>query len=312
MLATLAHILSHILAPVLAITAAGAVVQRFKAMNVESLVRLNLYLFVPAFLFVSVAESKLTFTNIGLIGVAVLGPMALLAMPIYFLLRARKASGNTIAAVVVGGLFFNAGNFGIPVALLAFGAEGGAVEALVVMYLNTTVFMIGYGVLSVAQGHGLRAALGYFKLPMIYMIVAAFAVRQTGYVLPFWIDKAVHTVAEGMVPVALITLGAQLAMRARWPRWPLIGPVMIIKLLVMPVVTAGLVYILGLWPWPGAQLILAASGPTAVNTLLLTIELDGDAETAADCVFWTTLACALTVTLTLWLLHLAGGAPPAL
>jgi len=43
-----------------------------------------------------------------------------------------------------------------------------------------------------------------------------------------------------------------------------------------------------LWPWPAELLILSAAVPTAVNTLLITMEVGGDAELAADCVFWST------------------------
>ncbi|QNN22755.1 AEC family transporter [Planctomycetales bacterium ZRK34] len=309
MLESMQHILMSVLAPVLVIVAIGAVVQRWRRMNVKTLVQLNLYLFVPAFLYVRISQSTLSWTHIGGAALTVFGTIAVMALPIYYTLRTRRAAGNTIAAVVVGGLFFNAGNFGIPVAELAFGKPGGEVQALVVLFMNTSIFLLGYVALALAQGHGAKAALGYFKLPMIYAITAAFAVRETGYAPPAWVTTALQTIAGGMVPVALVTLGAQLVTRARWPRWKLIVPVMSLKLLIMPAVTAAIVWALGLWPWPGAQLILASAGPTAINTLLLTIELDGDAETAADCVFWTTLFCGITVTVVLSVLLALGGGP---
>jgi predicted permease len=59
------------------------------------------------------------------------------------------------------------------------------------------------------------------------------------------------------------------------------------------------------------MLIVASSAPTAVNTLLLTLEQGGDAELAADCVFWTTLLSAVTVTLVLAAVKYLGGVPPA-
>jgi hypothetical protein len=36
-----------------------------------------------------------------------------------------------------------------------------------------------------------------------------------------------------------------------------------------------------------------------VNTLLLTLELKGDADLMSDCVFWTTLISSVTVTIAL-------------
>lgn len=299
-----------VLLPVLVMVGLGVGVQRWAPMNLQTLTRLNLFLFVPAFLFVRVAESRLAWSEIIAMGWAVFIPMVLLGLPIYYGLKRFEARGATIAAVVVGGLFYNAGNFGIPVAELAYGSQGGAVQALVVMFMNTTIFFLGYLILSLAQGRGAGAAMGYFKLPMIYVIVAGLVVRDTGATVPAWLMEPIKTVAQGMVPIALITLGAQLAGNFRMPRWSLIGPVVLLKLAVMPVVTGGVVWALGLWPWPGAQLVLAAAAPTAVNTLLLSLELNGDAETTADCIFWTTLASTVSVTVVLWVLAYLGGVPP--
>jgi hypothetical protein len=194
---------------------------------------------------------------------------------------------------------------------LAFDKSGGQVQALVVMYLNTTLFVMGYMLMAVVQGKGLiSGVMSYFKLPMFYMILAGFAVRETGVTLPTWIDKSTHTLADAMSPIALVTLGAQLATRARWPRWSVVGPLVLVKLLAFPAMMGLVVWALGLWPWPGAQLVLAAAAPTAINTLLLTIELNGDADTAADGVFWTTLLSGISVTLVLGVVKALGGEPP--
>jgi predicted permease len=300
----------QVLLPVLVMVGLGSLLQWRIPMQVQTLVRLNLYLFVPAFLFVRIGDSDLPWSQIISMAAAVFGPMILLGVPLYFMLRRARVSGQTIAAVVVGGLFYNAGNFGIPVAELAFGRDGGQVQALVVMYLNTSIFFLGYMIYALSKGEGWKPALGYFKLPMFYAITAGFIVRDAEIAVPKFVDEAARIVANGMVPIALITLGAQLVLQARRPNWRLITPVVLLKLLAMPAATAVVVYLLGLWPWPGAQLVLAAAAPTAVNTLLLTLELDGDAETAAQCVFWTTLLCVVTVTLTLAAVLAAGGGPP--
>lgn len=304
-------IFMNVVFPVLAMVAIGAITHRVSRYDLQTLVRLNLYLFVPVFLFTRIADSDLNWSEIGRVGLAVTLPIALLGGPLFVGMRRGGAKGQTIAAVLLGGLLFNAANFGIPVAQLAFDQSGGQVQALVVMYLNTTLFIMGYMIMSVVQGKGFRAGIvGYFKLPMIYMILAGFAVRETGWKMPLWLDKSTHTLAEAMAPIALVTLGAQLASRARWPRWSVVGPIVFVKLLLFPAMMGGVVWALGLWPWPGAQLVLAAAAPTAINTLLLTVELDGDADTAADGVFWTTLLSGFSVTLVLWAVLWLGGKPP--
>ena len=49
------------------------------------------------------------------------------------------------------------------------------------------------------------------------------------------------------------------------------------------------------WPLPAALLILTSGVPSAVNALLLTLELGGDTDLAAESVFWTTVFSCLTI-----------------
>jgi predicted permease len=91
--------------------------------------------------------------------------------------------------------------------------------------------------------------------------------------------------------------------------------VLVIRLAVAPAIMAAMLYglqfcgvrQLNLWPWPAELLILTAAVPTAVNTLLLTMELKGDAVLAADCVFWTTVFSCATITGWLVILRMMAG-----
>jgi len=310
--ASVLDIFIKVLLPVLATASLGALLQWRLKLNLQTLVRLNLYLFIPVFLFDRTARSTLTWPQIAGLLVAVLLPMAIVGGGAYAILRLTRARPDTRASVLIGSIFYNAANFGIPVSFLAFGPAGEQVQVLIVMIVNSAFFFLGYAIIALAQGKGARGALGYFRLPMVYALVAGFAVRETGWQLPVWADSAVVTVAAGMVPVALVTLGAQMVTRARLPRLNVVGPVVLMKLAVLPVVTGAVAWALGLWPWPGAQLVLAASAPTAVNTLLLALELEADAETAADCVFWTSILSAITVTVAIALILALGGGPPGM
>lgn len=304
MIETMFDIFVSVVAPVLAIVGLGALMQRVRPMAIPTLVTVNLYVFIPSFLFMRVRESGLSFATIGDIGLGLFLPMLLVGGLMFWAMRRKGLRGKVVGPVLVGSLFFNGANFGMPVAQLAFGKEGVEVQSFVLMYINTTIFFVGYIILALAQGKGAWAALGYFKLPMFYVIVCALGMRHYDKALPGFAGEAVGLVAGGMIPVALVTLGAQMAAHARWPKWRLITPVVVLKLCVLPLVTAGVVWMLGLWPWPGAQIILAMAGPTAVNTLLLTVELDGEADVAADCVFWTTVLSAVSVTLIIMVLRM--------
>lgn len=307
MFANVLEIFASVLLPVLMIIGLGAAVHRFRPLELSTLVTLNFYLIVPAYLFTRIANSTTAWIEIARIGLVVFLPIAVVGLVLFGGLRCLQVNRNVIAASIVGTVFFNAGNFGIPVAELAFGDKGGELQALVLMFLNFGTFMIAQTILAMGQGNSfLSSALLFFKLPFPYVIFAAIWVRQFNVQLPDWLSIGIGTTAKAMVPLALITLGAQLAQQARWPRWRFMLPIIAVKLLVMPVTTAAFVVLFGLWPWPGAGLILAAAAPTAVNTLLLTMELGGDSETAADIVFWTTVASCVTVAIVLAILETQG------
>ena len=308
---TAVHLFGFVVLPTLLLVALGAAVQRAQKLDMGTLARLQIYLFVPTFLFYYLYTSQLSVRDIGGIAATTLTAQLILALPLFGLLWKMRVPREQFAVLMLSSVVFNAGNFGIPVSVRAFGPQGGAVQALVVMVANLSLWGIGYCLMATLTGRGIGDAVkGYLRLPMVYMVFAAFALRGMGVKLPETVLYSLKLLADGLVPLALVTLGAQLALQARWPRWRQVLPVLFLKLLLLPAVTAGIVVLFGLWPWPGAALILAAAAPTAVNTLLLTLDQKGDVELAADCVFWATLLSAVTVTLTLTLLTALGGKAP--
>ena len=158
--------------------------------------------------------------------------------------RLRKYPSSTTSALLLGGLVYNAGNFGLPVTQLFYQSyprlfgrdpdDGVAIQAMVIMLSNIAVWLVGYVVIAWGKGQGLRGLFGFFKLPMIYTVIAAFIVRENSIELPAFILEPIKMLSAATVPVMLLTLGAQLARNARWPEWRLIAPTMAVKLLLLP------------------------------------------------------------------------------
>lgn len=304
-------IFGTVLVPILLLVGMGALVQRFHPMPLREMAKWVVYLFVPAFLFDRVVGSKLSWAEMAQVAGTVLLVKAILAGVLFAVLGLLRVPKKTVSVILLASVVFNAGNFGIPVAERAFGAAGGAVEALVVMISNLSLWGIGYALSSAISGGGMAGLVAYFRLPMVYVLTLALGMRATRLRFPEPMAYSIHMIAESLVPLSLLILGAQLATKARWPNWKIVGPVMALKLIAMPLVAGMLVWMLGSWPWPGAQLIVAAAGPTAVNTVLLAMEQDADVELAADCVFWTTIGATFTVTIVLTLVQTLGANPPS-
>jgi malate permease and related proteins len=314
-------ILLDILAPILVLVALGALMRRKFAVDIPTLSKLNIYLFVPAFIFDVVARSRLSWGAMGGVMILTTLNVLMLGAVVWGVGRVFRAGRKTLAAVALAVMFYNSGNYGLPLAALAFPAgaspdhperDGAAVQAFVVFAMNLLTFTVGLGIAAWAGTGEWRQGLGtYFRLPMLPAVVAALLARwwvgsAPGRVLPVVIAKPAEYLALGLIPLALVTLGAQLADNPRWPRWRPMSMILVLRLLYGPAQMAVLLYgfhLLGwkpldLWGrdgWPAASLILTAGVPTAVNTLLLVLEVGGETELAADSVFWTTVASCVTI-----------------
>ena len=97
------------------------------------------------------------------------------------------------------------------------------------------------------------------------------------------------------MPVAIFTLGAQLAdTRIQLKSIAVYVPVLL-RLVISPMVGFLLITLLGIDGLMAQVLLIGSASPSAVNSLLLAIEFDADPEFASQTVFLTTLLSAITV-----------------
>ncbi len=129
-----------------------------------------------------------------------------------------------------------------------------------------------------------EAFLDIFKLPMMYAIFLGFGLQVLDISIYQPIQDGLNLTGEGLVPVALITLGAQLAdtqLKFRSMRVYLAGA---LRLIIAPVIT-GTLY--GDWVRRiGSVLLICSGAPTAINTVLLAIEFKNEPEYASQTVFF--------------------------
>lgn len=313
----LIRILLDVFAPIVVIIALGVIVRRRFALDLPTLSKLQIYFLVPGFIFHYVATSTLPWGEMGGIVFITMLHVVLLGLLVLSIGRLFGISRPTLAAIALATMFYNSGNYGLPLAELAYPGRGdvgngAAVQAFVLMAMNLLTFTVGLSIAASAKQSSIWSNLKQIaRLPMLPALVAGLLCKlyldgDPTRALPTLIAKPAEYIAAGVVPVALFTLGVQLAAKPRWPRWKPVGMVLLLRLIVAPIQMGLLLYALhrtgyasvDLWgpdAWPAELLILTAAVPTAANTLLLTLELDGDAALAADCVFWTTLVSCLTL-----------------
>ena len=318
-------IVLDVVGPIVVLIGLGAFLRYKFKLDLPTLAKINIYFSVPGFIFHTVATSRLPFSDMGGIAAMTVLQVTTLGVLIFGVGRLMKVPTSTLSAIALAVMFYNSANYGLPLAELAYpkamasttGKDGGAVQAFVLMTQNLLTFTVGLAIASAAHsGFAWSNAKRVLKLPMLPALACGLVAKfwlsgDESRQLPILIAKPAAYVAAALVPMALMTLGAQLASNPRWPRWKPVGTAMLLRLGFGPVQMAALLYVLhlsgihslDLWDgrgWPAQLLILTAAVPTAVNTLLMTMELDGDARLAADCVFWTTVGSCVTIPLWLW------------
>ena len=100
-----ARILLDVLAPILLMVGLGALLQWKFKIDLGTLSKLNLYLLVPAFVFDKVSNITISVVQVVTLGLIVWGIGRLL-----------KVSRKTLCAIALAVMFYNSGNYGLPLA----------------------------------------------------------------------------------------------------------------------------------------------------------------------------------------------------
>ncbi|MDA7915701.1 AEC family transporter [Verrucomicrobia bacterium] len=274
--------------------------RRFK-LDLDSLVKLNFNLFVPVFIFVKVVQATMDSSDaLTIIGftACVIASMSAITL---FWGKLRGYSKANRRSMQMATMFYNCGNFGIPVTALAYPDMGPKVQVFALMAMNVSVFSIGLAFArkqgSGAEQNWLRNILSVVKQPPVYGVILAIPVRFFDVPVMDWqfIWKPLEYIAGGLVAIATVTLGVQLSKTKPVSLRGGMGWAVAIRLLGGPLVGLGLVALFGFSGEFAAVLILGTASPTAVNTALLAHEFKGNSQFAAGAVFYSTLFSVPTV-----------------
>ncbi len=295
------QILTNIILPVFLLVGLGALLDRVLPIDVDTLAKLSFYVFISAVVFLKLLDSNLDPARFGEVLIFALVHMALLGV-ISWQVFGLKAFRAERPVLVMSAIFYNSGNFGLPFAQLAFGDLGVSVMTILMMIQLIANFTIGLWLVGV--GDRKQLIKGVLLSPVIWMIVLALLLHAFQIKLPQPVLESVGYLADGLIPVALITLGVQLSRSKPFGKLNLLAAATVAKLVAAPLLALGM---LAVWasfaPAQAGQLgpiLVAGSGlPIAVNVYILAAEYGKDPELSSQVIFWSTLLSALT--LTAWL-----------
>lgn len=292
--------LESTLIPVLALVATGFVAGRSLQVDLAQLSRFTLYVLTTALIFDSMYRAELPAASaIGLVaGFAAVS--AVLAALSWALARLQGLSPRHRASFVAAGIFPNSGNMGLSVVLFALGQA--AMSRAVVYLVASSILMFGFGPALFRGGQPLRGLAQTLRLPFLWAAGAGFLLRWLGVGLPFGLGRAVHMTGQAAIPVVLVILGMQISRsRVRLGRFVLLASA--VRLAGGPLLALAAAKLLHLSLLDTRVLVLQSAMPTAVNSLLLSIEFGGDAERTAETVVASSVLAFVSLPVVLGLLH---------
>ena len=202
----IARILGIIL-PVFVVIVVGYLYGRRVKPDMTEVNRLSMTILSPALIFSALASKEFDVgENVALMAgsVGVVLGSGLLAWPVARLLRTDP---RTFVPPV---MFNNCGNMGLPLAALAYGTAG--FSAMVALFTISNLLQFTLGTWLVDH----RARFGsLLRNPMVWSTIAGFAFAILRPPMPEWVSLGIKLVADALIPMMLLSLGARLA-DVRW------------------------------------------------------------------------------------------------
>jgi malate permease and related proteins len=289
-----------IVGPLFVLIVIGGLLEIRFGLDIRTLSKISFFVLIPAILFVVLAESQIAWYRMGIIAFYQLCLLSIMLSISWFVGKICGFSRSRHIAFMMGASFSNAGNFGIPLVSMIFTtAVATAVSYQSVTVLVHNVLMFSIGVLLIARGKlALNAALKRtFTLPLLYALFVAIAFEilniDISNINILW--QPLRRAADGLIVIALLTVGIQLVKMRRVRISLELVLSVILKLLVGPVVARALVFVFQIEGMLAALLIIAAGAPTSVNTALIGVEFDNEAELATSIVGVTTILSLISI-----------------
>jgi predicted permease len=284
------------LLPIFLIAGSGYLISKWLSVNPRSVSQVTFNLFSPCLVFVLITKNELG--NQQILNMMLYSAILIIGVGLvtWLIGKALRLERRLLMAVVIAAMFMNAGNFGLPLNLFAFGELALAHASLYFVMSGIMTYTVGVVIASMGSNSLKKSLTGLIKIPAIYAVGLAFLFVQLDWSLPVPIDRSVTLLSNAAIPSMLILLGMQLQ-RAQWNGYvkalTLAGTM---RLLVAPLLAIGLSALFGMQGPIRQAFILESGMPSAVLTTILATEYDIEPAFITTAVLTTTLISPLTLT----------------
>jgi predicted permease len=307
------YILGNNIIPIFTVILLGYVLNRAFKLDIFTLTKFNLYVFVPIFVFVNLYTTPIDLT---LLKAFLFGIMLLITNMLAASLAARIRGYDlrTTSAFKNAVMFYNSGNIGVPLITLVFSSapyvfDGQApyldlaltTQIMILVVQNVTTNTIGVFNAGRAYLNWKESLRTILHMPTVYAIPTAFILKSLSIDLtaaPFW--PGFLFIRQGLISIALLTLGVQLSRTSFNLKDKEIYLAVAMRLIGGPVLALILIRLFGFTGVVAQALMISSSVPTAVNTALIAVEFDNRPDFASQAVMLATVFSAVTLTFVIY------------
>ncbi len=302
------YILTKDILPLVMIIIIGFLLCKKFNLDINTLSKLNFYVYVPFFIFMQIYSTQLPKEIFKiLIFVVILGIVNTVITTITS--RVRRYDEGFKNAFTNSIMFYNSGNIGIPLITLIFSsgpflingktpylAVALTTQIVVLIVQNISTNTIGFFNAGKGNMRWQDSVKSILQMPTIYMIPLAFILKALPFRLenmPIW--PSLIYIQNGLISFALITLGAQLSKTKLSFTNIDVYISNFMRLLGGPFVAFFILKVIGITGVTAQTLVISSAIPTAVNTALIAVERNNHADFASLAVMTSTLLSSITL-----------------
>lgn len=296
-------IIYEVILPILIIVLIGYVIQLKYKLDLGTLSRLTIYYILPGFIFMTLYSTKIDLRQfVSILGILLLyaGVSFLIAQVIGHFMGLNR---DRQILFTNSNLFYNAGNYGVPVNDLVFRTDPFAMTIQVMIIIFQNIFVFTYGIVSLSSKDTskLKAMLGYFKMPLFYAVLFGLLMNIFDIQLPTPIESSLGYIRGSMVAIVLFILGAQIAQIKFTHLSKSAFVATLVRLVLGPMIMFPIILIFGLEGIVAQVLLIASALPSAVNSVIIAQQYTDDSSYAAEIVMMTTILSPITVSATIFI-----------
>ncbi len=301
------NLMVEVMLPLTLLVAAGAFWPRFFADSQVAVLRTQLnrlvmYLFYPSILYAVAATTPIDRDLLSvplLVGIGTLVSGGLLYVLLYVLPIWPKLSDPTRAALMLGGMFGNTFNIGVPVLIFFYGRDATRYAVFNDMLMTMPlVWSLGVWVAtrlgSHSDAHHVPVWRVMFTMPPIWAFVLGTASQQLGLTYQPLVNAA-HMIGQATIPVILFVLGLTIPWRRLAPRLEILTAAAV-KLIATPLIVWMVVRASFVAPGEAQfAAVIEGATPSMMTALLLAERFRLDSAAAALLIGWSTILFWVTL-----------------